>query len=148
MTVQPAYDASDVLQLPGGDTDRDTTHDVVPFQLGENPHVLVAHRPKLALLLDLVGVMTEDTNPVAQAASLQQFIDVVLEKESAAHLHKRLRDPADDLDLDSPGFTMMFQTLVGLWYQGPTGGRSASSRSPARTGKRSTVRKRSQATTR
>lgn len=144
MTAQPTFDPIDVIQLPGADTDRDTTHDVVPFQLGDNPQVLVGKRPKLAILLDLVSLLMDDTKPMAQAAGLREFIDVVLDDESAKHLHARLSDPKDDLDLDSPGFTMMFQTLVGLWYQGPTGGPRGSSRSPARTGKRSTVRKRSQ----
>lgn len=144
MSAEPTeYDPADVLQFAGANDDRDTSNDVQPFQLADNPTVLVGVRPKMAILLDLVEVMYDDSDQVRQAIALREFIDLVLDEPSAKHLHERLHDPDDKFDLDAPGFSNMFQTLVGLWYQGPTGGPRASSSSRGRTGKRSTVRKRS-----
>ena len=142
------YDEAQVLHLPGADPDRDTTNDRVPFRLGDNDTILVGKRPKLAVLLKLASVLTDDSNELAQAGALDGFIDKVLTEDSAAHLRARLEDEDDDLDLDSPGFVMMFQTLVGLWYGGPTGGRGASPRSRSATGKRSTGRRPSKGSTR
>lgn len=147
-TTEPAYLETEVAQLPGADTDRDTSQDRPPFRLGDDDTVLIGKRPKLAVLLKLMNVMNNDADPMAQAAGLDQFIDRVLTDESAAYLRSRLEDEDDDLDLDSPGFSMMFQYLVGLWYAGPTGSPAGSPRSRTRTGQRSTGRRPSKGKTR
>ena len=146
--TETVHDEAQIMQLPGGDTERDTTNDAPLFRLGDNDTVLTGKRPKLAVLLRLMTIMNDDTDPVAQAGALDQFIEKVLQPESAGHLRDRLEDEDDDLDLDSPGIVMMFQTLVGLWYQGPTGGGAASRRSPSPTSKRSTGRRPSKGRTR
>lgn len=142
MTTEVQPDET-VLQFAGANEDRDTTNDHVPFQLGEHPQVYHGKRPKMAILLQVASALDDDTNPFAQATAFNELIDKVLEPESSEALHARLEDEDDDLDLDSPGIENMFQTLVGLWYGGPTGKRPASRGSRPRTGRRSTVRARS-----
>lgn len=141
-TAPPEEEAT-VLQFAGAETDRDTTNDHVPFQLGEDPEVYHAKRPKMAVLLQVATALDDDTNPFAQATAFNDLIDKVLEPASADAIRARLEDEDDDLDLDSPGIENMFQTLVGLWYGTPTGKRPASRGSRPRTGRRSTVRARS-----
>lgn len=137
-------DGATVLQFAGAETDRDTSNDHVQFHLGDDPTIYHAKRPKMAVLLKAAAVLDDDTNPLAQATSFNDLIAKVLEPESAEAVHARLQDEDDDLDLDSPGIKNMFQTLVGLWYGRPTGKRPALRGSQARTGRRSTVRARSQ----
>jgi hypothetical protein len=141
--VTTTEDEGTVLQLAGADSDRDKTNDHVPFQLGDDETVYHGRRPKMAILLKVAAALDDDSNPMAQAMAFDRLIEKVLEPDSAAALRERLEDEDDDLDLDSPGIQSMFQTLMGLWYGGPTGKRPASRGSRPRTGRRSTVRARS-----
>lgn len=143
--TQAEYDEADVLQFAGGDDDRDTTNDRVPFRLGEHPDVLIGSRPKMAVLLDVMAALNDDSDEAAQALAFSELLEEVLEPDSVEAIRGRLRDRNDTLDLDSPGIQQMFKTLVGLWYEGPTGKGRGSRPSPARTGRRSTARARSRA---
>lgn len=136
------YDEADVLQFAGADTSRDKTSDRQPFRLEGDDTVYTARRPKMAVLLRLVSLMSDDSNEFAQAAAFDSMLEKILEPDSAAALRARLEDDEDDLDLDSPGIANMFQTLLGLWYQRPTGPRRSSPRPSSRTTKRSTARSR------
>lgn len=147
-TQNPGYDEADVLQFAGADEDRDKTNDQVPFRLAGDDTVYVGHRPKMAVLLEVLEALSDEADQMAQALAFNRLMDKVLTPDSVTALRDRFADEDDELDLDSPGIEQMFKTLVGLWYGGPTGKAPASRRSPARTGKRSTVRARSGASTR
>jgi hypothetical protein len=114
--------------------------DVIPFYLGEDDTVLIARRPKMAALMNLAKGLESD-NDLEKVRVFDEFLDTVLEPESAEYLRDRFDDPEDDLDLDA--LDKPLQYLVGRWYKRPTGSRPASQRSPRRTGKASTVRARS-----
>lgn len=134
------------LQITAAEKPRDTTHDRFPFQLGDDDTVLIGTRPKMALLLRVVGALSDDTKPAEQAMAFDQFLDRVLDTESVTYLRTRMEDPKDDLDLDHPLVEQMFRTLIEVWYGAsarPTGGRRGSSAPPSRSGKRSTARSRS-----
>ena len=147
MTTQPDEEMEPV-RVGGGTSSRNTIHDRFPFYLGDDDTVLIGTRPKMAVLIDLVAGMTDDGDPMRQAAVFNEFLSEVLDEDSEAYLRSRLRDREDDLDLDHPDIEAMFKTLVGVWYGArPTGGRRGSSAPSARTGKRSTVRARSGAST-
>lgn len=137
------------VRIVTGQKTRDTTNDRFVFQLGDDDTVLVALRPPLAVMLTMIESLTDETNVLAQAASFNRLITEVFPDESEAYLRGRLEDRDDELDLDHPLFVEMFQTFVAIWYPGagPTGGRRGSSASSARTGKRSTARSRSGAST-
>lgn len=144
MSEQTPEPDMEPTRIGGGASTRNKVHDLYPFQLGDDDEVLIGTRPKMAVLLDLVGGMTDDTNPVAQAATFNEFIGEVLDEPSETYLRTRLADREDDLDLDHPDIEAMFKHLVGVWYGAhPSGGRRGSSTSSARTGKRSTARARS-----
>lgn len=148
-TAELGYDPADVHVLPAGGDERDRSNDRPPFMLGEGSDVvLVGKRPKLSVLLKLMAVMSNDADPLGQAAGLESFISKVLMPDSAEHVHGRLDDEDDDLDLDSPELILMFEYLVGLWYGGPTRSGAASRRSSSRTGQRSTGRRPSKGKTR
>jgi len=133
----------EVLQLAGATEGRDKTNDLVPFRLGDDDTVYTARRPKMAVLLRVAATLDDDTNPLAQAASFEALLGKILTPDSAAAIRERLEDDDDDLDLDSPGIENLFQTMLGLWYGGPTTKRRGSAGSQSRTGRRSTVRARS-----
>lgn len=139
------------VRIHGTGQTRDTTHDRFPFYLGDDDTVLIGTRPKMATLIDLVGLMSDETDELAQVAAYNEFLDEVLDADSVAYLRGRFRDRDDLLDLDHPEVQQMFRTLVEVWYgkpARPTGGRPGSAGSPARTGRRSTARARSQGSTR
>ncbi|UQS95172.1 hypothetical protein Pam4_29 [Pseudanabaena phage Pam4] len=133
----------DVLAIPGAPEPRDRTNDHLTLRLGDHPEVLHAHRPPLAVLLDLITAM-DASDPMAQAAAFNGLLDEVLAEESVAHVRERFADRDDDLDLDSPEVENLFKVLVGLWYEGPTRKPSASSPSsgPRSGGRPSTGRRR------
>lgn len=148
MTTDPtnAPPEDEPVLIVGGESTRDTTNDRFPFMLGSDDNrVLVGTRPKMATILDMVDALFNEANPVAQAKAFNELLSEVLDDESEQIVRARLRDKADDLDLDHPDLQAMFKTLLSLWYPQarPTGGRPGSSRPSARTGKRSTVRSRS-----
>lgn len=140
MTAAAAEPDSNVLRFTS-DEKRDTTRDVIPLQLGDSDEVYTAVRPKIATLLAL-GEVLVGNNVMAQAGALNSLITDIFDEPSAEALRARLADPEEDLDLDSPELTNMLEYLMGAWYERPPTQRSASRRSPARTGKRSTVRRR------
>lgn len=144
----PGYDEDDVLQFAGAEENRDKSNDHQPFRLAGDDTVYHARRPKSAILLKLMAALGDDNDGMAQVMAFDNLLGKILQPDSEKALRDRLEDEADDLDLDSPGIEQMFKALVGLWYGGPTGRPPASRRSPSRTGKRSTVRARSGASTR
>lgn len=130
-------DDSTILAIPGAPTPRDRTNDVLALRLGDHPEVLTAHRPPLAVLLDLITAM-DSGDTMAQAAAFNTLLDEVLAEESVAHVRARFADRDDDLDLDSPEVENLFKVLVGLWYEGPTRRPSGSSPSRGPAGRTST----------
>lgn len=136
------------LRITAPQEERDTTHDRVPFYLGEDDDTIyTAVRPKMAVLLDVAEAVADDSNEMAQAAAFKTLLQQVLDAASYSSIRMRLMDPKDELDLDHPLIQQMFRDLVGLWYGGPTGRPAGSSRSRGTTGRRSTVRRRSPAGT-
>jgi hypothetical protein len=122
---------------------RDRTNDLVHFQLDDDDTVLVANRPKQAALLNVAKAVggLDDADELGAAGMLDDLLDKIIDADSAAYLRERFDDPDDDLDLDV--LEPIMKQLIGLWYGRPTGRRPGSSGSPQRTGKRSTVRRRS-----
>lgn len=130
-----------VLHL-GGDKKRDTTGDVRQFVIVDDEDealtdVLTAHRPKAAVLMKLARAASSDDEMVLMGV-YDDFLDSVLDKESADYLRARFEDPEDILDLDHLDTPM--KALVGLWYRRPTTKSAASSTRRPRSGRRSTVR--------
>lgn len=153
MTEQQTDPVLQPVRIGGAASGRDTTLDRFPFYLGATDEtVLIGTRPPIATLLRLVSVMQDEGNVMAMAAAYNEFLDEVLDEPSAAYLRKRMEDKDDELDLDHPDLHEMFKHLVAVWYGGggpgrPTGGRGASSPPSSTTGKRSTARSRSKAST-
>ena len=148
MTAEPTEDLQP-LHITATDPDRDTSQDRFPFYLGDDNTVLIGTRPKMAVLLRLVAAMGDDADPFAQASAFDLFLDKVLDAESVKHIRARMEDDDDELDLDHPLISQLFQTLVGVWYgTRPTGGRRGSAASPSQSGRRSTARSQSRARTR
>jgi hypothetical protein len=123
----------------GGEEERDKTGDHRPFVLvdaDDEPmtETLHAHRPKQWMLIKIAQADGQD--------QLDLFLDEVMDEESADYLRDRFDDPDDDLDVDH--LAPAIQGLVGLWYGRPTGKQPGSSgrRGNARSGRRSTVRRR------
>lgn len=132
------FDSYDVLNFKT--PERDASGDVVPFTLDDDPHVLVAVRPKQAILIELgVGMVSDD--PMEQLRCYLLFKDSVLREDSAAYLNAKFQDPKDTTDLDV--LEPILQTVMGLWYDRPTKRPAASASSPPRTGPRSTARRHS-----
>lgn len=117
---------------------RDRANDRVTFTLDDDPTILFANRPKQATLFGLVkglGNLDKVDDFVASAA-LVEMLYLVLEPDSKAYLEARFADDADDCDLDVA--EPIIKSLVGLWYDRPTGKPGASSGSWRETGKPST----------
>lgn len=132
--------------------ERDTTNDLIPFQLqakgadGElttHPDVLTGQRPKMAIMLQVLAALGDEANPMRQALALDGLLDKVLTDESVTMVRKRLQDPKDDLDVLA--MVPILKALVGRWYGGPTGKPSTSPRSQRGSGRRTTARARSTA---
>lgn len=143
MTTEQQTAADEAVQIIGGEPTRDTSNDRFPFRLGATDDtILIGTRPKMAIVLDMVDALYDESNQIEQAKALLGLLDEVLDEASCAHVRKRFKDKDDDLDLDHPDFLQMFQVLLGIWYPQarPTGGPRASSARSARTGKRSTAR--------
>lgn len=124
----------------GGEEARDKTGDYRPFVItdaDDEPltEVLHAYRCKQWMLIKIAQAEGQD--------QVDLFLDEVMDEESAEYLRDRFDDPKDELDVDhlAPAIT----GLVGLWYGRPTGRQPGSSRRRGnpRSGRRSTVRRRS-----
>lgn len=107
------------------------------FQIGDDLTILVARRPKAALIMKLYR-LTESASMVQQLESIDVFIDTTMDADSAAYLRDRFEDPDDEWDYDV--LTPVIKALTAQWFDRPTGRSSASSRRPSRSGRRSTVR--------
>ena len=116
---------------------------IIPFRLDDDEKVLVAVRPKMAILVRVLAALGDDSNPMKQAIELERLLDKVVDEDSATYLRERFLDPEDDLDL--PVLGPVIETLVGKWYGGPTGKRPGSPGSRSRSGPSSTGRRRSKA---
>lgn len=124
----------------GGDEARDKTGDHRTFIItdaDDNPltDVLHAYRCKQWMLIKIAQAEGQD--------QVDLFLDEVMDEESADYLRDRFDDAEDDLDVDH--LAPAIEGLVGLWYGRPTGRQSGSSRRRGnpRSGRRSTVRRRS-----
>lgn len=144
----------DAVLRVGGEPSRDKSGDLRQFIVvdaddNDLTEVLTARRPKMGVLLDLAAKVeqadaSEDIG--AMVAAVDLFLDSVMVPESAAIVRAQLSNPDDDLDIEHLGKPM--QALVGLWYRRPTGRQAGSPSSRSGTGKRSTARSRSGASTR
>jgi hypothetical protein len=123
-----------------GEEERDKTGDHRAFII-EDPEtgedltpILNAYRPKQWMLLKIGEAQGQE--------QIDLFMDEVMDPESADYLRDRFDDPDDDFDVDALAPTI--QGLIGLWYGRPTGrsGGSQRQRGNARSGRRSTVRRR------
>lgn len=148
MTAEPAPTIAEGALLINTETQApDPSTLVVPFQLDDDPTVLHATRPKMAVLLKAAQAVMVDDQPgdvVPGAAQIGVFVslmDKMFTPETVDYLNARWDDNDDDLDVDCLG--PIFQALVGLWYRRPTGSPAASQRPRPRSGKRSTARSRS-----
>lgn len=128
-----------VVDTSGNEPDPATLR--IEFTLDDDPTILVGVRPKMAVLMQIVTRLADDSNQMAQLAALYTLLKKVLDEDSHAHLDARFSDEDDDLDLPVVG--PILQMLVGRWYGGPTGKPSPSANSRRRTSSGSTVRKRS-----
>lgn len=167
MTAEPITppDAPQRIQAPA--PTRDTSIDTLVFcwdywttgtdgtpEVVYDDQLLTAHRPKQAVLLAAITTLTElddgddETFDPAIAAALQRFVRTVLDEPSAAYVQERLEDPEDGRDID-PDLQALVTSLVGRWYGGRTPKAPGGSQRPrSATGKRSTARSRSTASTR
>jgi hypothetical protein len=109
------------------------------FTIGDDPTVLLARRPKAALIMKLFR-LAESGSPIEQLQSIDLFVDMVLDGESADYLRDRFEDPADEWDYDV--LTPVVKALTAQWFGRPTGRSPGSSRRPNRSGRRSTARRR------
>lgn len=137
----------EVLQIPA--VKRDDTGAIVQFQWNDQPEVLTATRPKQGVLVGLARAHSNAEALGDEAALinvLYDFLDEVFEADTAAHIRAQIESPEAEMDL--PDVEQIMQTLMGRWYGRPTTSRGGSSRSPSRTGRASTVRKRSKGQTR
>jgi hypothetical protein len=145
-----APDEPDTPSLVIG-ADRDTprlppSDKIVLFRLDGDDHTLVGVRPKMAVLIRVLAALNDNSNELRQAMVLTQMISKVVDEDTADYLNARLDDPDDDFDIiaaddsDGPCLIDIFRTLVGLWYEGPTGGPRGSGQSRKRSGRSSTVR--------
>jgi hypothetical protein len=124
----------------GGEEARDKTGDHRTFVLvdaDDEPltEVLHAYRCKQWMLIKIAQAEGQD--------QVDLFLDEVMAEESADYLRDRFDDAEDDLDVDH--LAPAIEGLVGLWYGRPTGRQPGSSRRRGnpRSGRRSTVRRRS-----
>lgn len=85
--------------------------------------VYAARRPKDWHLLELSVVNAADASESDKAAALRTFVATVFEEPGATRLLRRLRDPADDLDVADVG--PVIEWLIGEWSGRPIGSASA-----------------------
>lgn len=139
----PIAEGALLIQTPTHDDE----HKRVPFQLDDDPTVLIGTRPKMAVLIDVVDRFGDvDTMEALHAvATLKELVPVVMDQASVDHLNARFLDPADTLDLDV--LEPIIESLLGLWFARPTGRPGSSAGSPSATGPRSTAKRRGKGST-
>lgn len=140
--AEPAWDEADVLQFDAPAPDP-AARAPIPFRIGDDPTVLVSYRPKYAVLMRLVR-LSDSADQTATLKLVDEFIEVALDPESAEYLRGKFEDPECDWDYDV--LIPIITQLTRRWFPKSPAGRSPGSRStPTRTGRRSTVRSRSEA---
>lgn len=123
--------------------------DEFPFTLGragepvEGAKVLIARRPKAAVLMRLASVDPHTKDLSTMVRVIDTFLDHVLDKESREYVRGRFDDPDDDWDVDL--LVPVINACKARWYGRPTGRATGSSGSPNSRGKRSTARSSSRA---
>jgi hypothetical protein len=75
--------------------------------------ILIAHRPKDAVLAMLTTAVSRRANTGDLMLALTEFLDKVLDDASAEYLNGRLDDPEDPLDLGDAAALM--EALVAHW---------------------------------
>ena len=95
---------------------RDGELDRLEFQIDGQPYA--ALRPKDWHLLELAVVNATDAPEADKAAALRTFVATVFEEPGASMLLRRLRDPADDLDVADVG--PIIEWLIGQWSGRPS----------------------------
>lgn len=127
---------------PTGEVER------VPHDFELRGEAFQAYPPKLAVLADLshIATLTPEEVTGAHALELTAFVEDCLTDESRDRIQERFRDPADKMDLADllPVIDWLIELTTG--GKAPTSS-NGSSPSRARTGKRSTARPRSKAST-
>lgn len=115
----------------------------IPFTLpGDDDTILWAVKPKIIIVMWLASLTAA---PVVSQEEYQEFTRSCLEPEANNLIWNRLGTPADELDL--PALDALMKVLTERWTARPTGGQPASARLPRTTGKRSTERSRTKAST-
>jgi hypothetical protein len=104
-----------------GKTTRTPEGDPVVFSIDEDEYT--AYRPKDASFVFLAAAADGDRSGMDTAIEISRFLDSCLEPKDALRITKRLRDPADTLDLET--LVEVFNHLVSEFTGRPTGSQSA-----------------------
>lgn len=91
-----------------------------------------AQRPKPSQIAFLMGVTSRYMNEREQMGGILNFLDSLLDDQSAHHLRNRLLDPSDDFGVDEMMEIIMF--LAEEWTGRPTNRLSGSTPSQPNTG--------------
>ncbi len=92
---------------------------------------LWARRPKAAKLIEIMRMVNmEDSTDPSNVDALDEFLDQVMEPDTAARLRERMDDADDDFDIDT--LVVIMEGLQETWSARPTGSGSASPAPPAR----------------
>lgn len=150
MTEQPADEAlyddpydepeAEVLHFdaPAQTDDRPT----IPFRLGDDPQILYSRRPKYAIIMRL-SKLADSKDPAVRFSMVDEFMVAALDKDSREYLQERFEDPDDEWDYEV--LTPVIEQLGARWFPKVPPGRSGGSgRTQNRSGRRSTVRARSE----
>jgi hypothetical protein len=127
------------FSTPRSRTDREK---VVEFDLDGT--LLTARRPKTATFLALAE-FSDGGNGWDQMHAVRTFMEESLEPESRTHVQDRLADPDDEFDLED--IVPIVNWMVTEFSTRPTSRPSGSPPPRKRTGKASTARSRSKAST-
>jgi hypothetical protein len=93
------------------------SNDEVPFSL--DGHQFVAVRPKEWVMLETAAVQADGVPPGEQAAAVIGFVKSVFAEPGRTTILARLRDPADELDVED--MRPIIEWLTEEWAGRPTG---------------------------
>lgn len=137
----PEFDEAEVLHFDVPPSEASPHAKPVPFRIGDDDRILVSYRPKYGSVMALLR-LAESKDPAEQFKLVDVFMDVALDADSADYLRDRFEDPEDEWDYDV--LVPVIQRLTGVWFPKSQRGSSPGGRAtPRRTGRGSTVRRRS-----